>query len=304
MRRAAHHPGRAAPVSFADLTPWDRCAMVLAARPPDGAHPRAVFRLALRQTEGLIGSIIGLLGLALAVPDHSALSRRAKALEVPRPQPRRGGEPLHLLVDSTGLRGAGEWLLEKHGAKTRRSLRPRAAGCFADGSPKRRWRRLHLGLDGDSGQIVRRVAHSQGGRRRRRGRLLARSSHGRGGLVHRRWWIRPRPRFHRRRPAPPRGGHRRAAARDRRAERDGRDRAHAARPPFAAHRRARAHGLAESLRLHEAGPSEAAIGRWKQVIGDGLRSRTGERRATEVDVAVHALNRMLEFGRPISVRTA
>jgi Transposase DDE domain len=42
-----------------------------------------VFGLALRQTEGLIGSVIGLLGLDLAVPDHSTLSRRAKTLEVP-----------------------------------------------------------------------------------------------------------------------------------------------------------------------------------------------------------------------------
>ena len=49
---------------------------------------------------------------------------------------------------------------------------------------------------------------------------------------------------------------------------------------------------------------EATIGRFKQVIGDGLRCRTDQRRATEVDVAVHALNRMLELGRPISVRTA
>ena len=62
---------------------------------------RAVFRMALRQTEGLIGFIIGLLGLALTVPDHSTLSRRAATLEVPRPQPRRDGEPLHLLVDIT-----------------------------------------------------------------------------------------------------------------------------------------------------------------------------------------------------------
>ncbi|CAA9251529.1 MAG: hypothetical protein AVDCRST_MAG04-2138, partial [uncultured Acetobacteraceae bacterium] len=44
---------------------------------------RAVFRLALRQTEGLIGSILALLGLDLGVPDHSTLSRRAEALEVP-----------------------------------------------------------------------------------------------------------------------------------------------------------------------------------------------------------------------------
>jgi len=105
---------------------------------------RAVFRLALRQAEGLIGSVIGLLGLALRVPDHSTLSRRAATLEVPRPRPSRadaGGEsePMHLLVDSTGLKlcGAGEWLIEKHGTRARRS-----------------WRKLHIGLDAETGQIV------------------------------------------------------------------------------------------------------------------------------------------------------
>src|SRR3954462_12699806 len=86
---------------------------------------RAVFRLAFRQTEGLIGSIIGLLGLTLRVPDHTTLSRRAATLEVPRPQRQPGAhaEPMHLLVDSTGLKlcGAGEWLVEKHGTKTRRA---------------------------------------------------------------------------------------------------------------------------------------------------------------------------------------
>jgi Transposase DDE domain len=49
---------------------------------------------------------------------------------------------------------------------------------------------------------------------------------------------------------------------------------------------------------------EAAIGRWKQVIGDGLRSHRDDRRATEVEVAVHVLNRMLELGRPNYVRVA
>ena len=91
---------------------------------------RAVFRLALRQAEGLIGSVIRLLDLDLAVPDHSTVSRRAETLEVPRP--RTGTEPVHLLVDSTGLKlcGASEWLHEKHGTKVRRS-----------------WRKLHLGMD-------------------------------------------------------------------------------------------------------------------------------------------------------------
>ena len=50
--------------------------------------------------------------------------------------------------------------------------------------------------------------------------------------------------------------------------------------------------------------AEAAIGRWKQVIGDRLRAHTDERRATELDVAVHVLNRMLELGRPSYVRLA
>ena len=47
---------------------------------------------------------------------------------------------------------------------------------------------------------------------------------------------------------------------------------------------------------------EATMNRWKQVIGDELRAHTDERRATEVAVAVHALNRMLEVGRPSYVR--
>ena len=49
---------------------------------------------------------------------------------------------------------------------------------------------------------------------------------------------------------------------------------------------------------------EATMNRWKQVIGDELRAHTDERRATEVTVAVHALNRMLELGRPNYVRVA
>src|SRR5918997_4037079 len=84
---------------------------------------RAVFRLPFRRTEGLIGSVIGLLGLDLAVPDHTTPCRRAETLEVPRPRPRSDGEPMRLLGDSTGLRlcGPGEWLVEKHGTRTRRS---------------------------------------------------------------------------------------------------------------------------------------------------------------------------------------
>ncbi len=50
--------------------------------------------------------------------------------------------------------------------------------------------------------------------------------------------------------------------------------------------------------------AETGMSRFKQVIGDGLRSHTDERRATEVEVAVHILNRMLKLGCPKSVRIA
>ena len=66
------------------------------------------------------------------------MSRRSKTLEMP-PLCRSGPGPLHLLVDSTGLKlgGAGEWLVEKHGTSRRRS-----------------WRKLHLGVDAESGEIL------------------------------------------------------------------------------------------------------------------------------------------------------
>ena len=49
---------------------------------------------------------------------------------------------------------------------------------------------------------------------------------------------------------------------------------------------------------------EADIWRWKRVIGDGLRSRTDGRQASEVAIAAGALNRMLELGCPEYVRIA
>ena len=139
---------------------------------------RAVFRLAFRQTEGLIGSIISLLGLTLRMPDHTTLSRRGANLEVPRPQRHAGSsdaETLHLLVDNTGLKlcGAGEWLVEKHGTKTRRA-----------------WRKLHLGVHTDTGQIMASAFDRQRGGRWRAGRPVARPDHRSAGLVHRRWGLR------------------------------------------------------------------------------------------------------------------
>jgi hypothetical protein len=99
---------------------------------------RAVFHQPLRQTEGLVGSLLGLMGLDLPVPDHTTLSRRARTLAV-APKVWTASGPLHLLVDSTGVKlsGPGEWLAGKHGIQRRRA-----------------WRKLHLGVDAETGMIV------------------------------------------------------------------------------------------------------------------------------------------------------
>src|SRR3954452_2748804 len=78
--------GAAAPRTTPGVLPWYSALAILTA-----LTLRAVFRLAYRQAEGLLGSVVDLLGLALRVPDHTTLSRRAATLEVPRPR-RAGGD--------------------------------------------------------------------------------------------------------------------------------------------------------------------------------------------------------------------
>lgn len=99
-----------------------------------------VYKQPLRQTQGLIRGIVRLMGLDISVPDFSTLSRRGRGLILPEKPRTRRNEPVHLVVDSTGLKifGEGEWLREKHKTKGRR----------------RSWRKLHLGLDLVSGQII------------------------------------------------------------------------------------------------------------------------------------------------------
>jgi hypothetical protein len=98
---------------------------------------RLVFHLALRQAEGFATSVLRLLGQELRVPDHTTLSRRSRGFAGRQPKVAPNG-PLHLAIDSTGLKlfGQGEWDAEKHG-RARRS-----------------WRKLHLAVDAGTGEIV------------------------------------------------------------------------------------------------------------------------------------------------------
>ena len=97
---------------------------------------RAVFHLPLRATQGMAQSLFELMGLALGVPHYSTLSRRAAELEVDLSRKSQG--PLHLVLDSTGLKvyGEGEWKVRKHGYSKRRT-----------------WRKLHLAIDAETHEI-------------------------------------------------------------------------------------------------------------------------------------------------------
>jgi hypothetical protein len=78
---------------------------------------KVLFGMALRQTTGFVGSLLQLVGLDWAVPDFSALSRREKTLKVNIPC--RGSDgPLHLLVDSTGIKVEGEGERTEEGQQT------------------------------------------------------------------------------------------------------------------------------------------------------------------------------------------
>jgi hypothetical protein len=90
---------------------------------------RAAFKLALRQIEGLMTSVLTLMGLTISAPDHTTVSRCAATLPVIQAPPVPHG-PLHVLIDSTGLQvyGASQWLEAKHGAKSRWTWRKLASG--------------------------------------------------------------------------------------------------------------------------------------------------------------------------------
>ena len=108
---------------------------------------RVVFRLPLRQTEGFLDSLLSLMGLDLKAPDHTTLSRRNRIVKLP-PLSRAHDGPIHLIVDSTGLKimGSGEWNAHKYKASKKR----------------RDWRKLHIGVD-EEGFIVAAELTTSGG---------------------------------------------------------------------------------------------------------------------------------------------
>ena len=194
---------------------------------------------------------------------------------------------MHLLVDSTGLRlcGPGEWLVEKHGSRTRRS-----------------WRKLHIGVDADTGRIVAsklttndvddgsQVGHLLDQIGSPVASLTADGAFDRDDVYTEVTTRHPDAEVI----VPPRSSAMPSQTagttptqRDRHIE------------IIAEHGRM---AWQKASGYNWRALVEADISRWKRVIGDGLRSQTDGRQASEVAIAVSVLNRMLKLGRPEYVR--
>ena len=95
---------------------------------------RMIFHLPLRQTEGFLVSLARMLEIDLPIPDHTTLSRRLKKLSDIQFRSAGKDQPIHLLIDSTGLR--------IH------------VGPLGKPPKRRAWRKLHLAVDADTGEIL------------------------------------------------------------------------------------------------------------------------------------------------------
>ena len=99
---------------------------------------KLLFGLPWRSVEGLLGSLFHFVGLEGPIPDHTTLSRRTRGLNVPLRRP-SNGEPVHLVVDASGLGivGQGQWAAAKWGERGRRG-----------------WRKLHVAVGEDGGILA------------------------------------------------------------------------------------------------------------------------------------------------------
>ena len=247
---------------------------------------RLLYALPLRQTEGFVASILALMGLDLRVPDHTTLSRRHADLAVALPH-QRGGEPMHLVVDSTGLKvyGEGEWKVRQHGWNKRRT-----------------WRKLHLGIDEATGAIVAQTLTTN--RQDDAGQvepLLAQieapiEAVGGDGAYDRRKVFDALAAPDQKPPIrpiiPPR--------KDAKIEQHGNTKAEPL-PRDETIRALRQQGRRawkKASRYHRRSIAETQIGRYKHIVGDTLHARTLPNQQTETRVGCALLNRLRHLAKP------
>jgi hypothetical protein len=250
---------------------------------------RLVFHLALRQAEGFVASVLRLLGLDLPVPDHTTLSRRSRAFANRRPHAVPHG-PLHLLIDSTGLKlfGKGEWDGERHGR----------AG--------RSWRKLHIAVDAETGEIIASVLTGKEAGDAGQVPVLLNQIEGEIASVVADGAYDGEPVYQaitaRQPQAPPsivipprRSAILSAQADTAPSQRDGHI--------YLIHEQGRS-GWRKVTGHGRRSLVETAIGRYKALIGPRLRARTLANQQGEVALGTEVLNRMIRVAKPVSVRIA
>jgi len=247
---------------------------------------RTVFHLALRQAEAFAGSVLRLLGLDLRIPDHSTLSRRGSEFATRRPTV--VARARHLILDSTGLKlfGQGEWNEEKYGRH------------------RRSWRKLHLAIDADTGEIVASaltendaddIGAVPGLLEQVDGEITSFTADGAydGEPVYQ-----AVARQQHDPPAdvviPPRASAVLSTdSTDQQSQRDRHVRMIAEKGRM---------GWQKATGYGRRSLVETAIGRYKHLIGSTLRARNLATQQGEVAIAVRALNRMINVGKPLSIR--
>lgn len=246
---------------------------------------RSVYHLPLRATEGFARSIFELMGLDLPVPDYTTLCRRAKTLQITLPKV--AGGPLHLVIDSTGLKvyGEGEWKVRQHGYSRRRT-----------------WIKLHLAIDPESHEIRAAMVSEPGVTDAEAVPDLLAQEGGpveaveADGAFDRRGVYEELERRGARAVIPPR--------RDAKIRRHG----NKAGPRLARDenlRRIRKVGRAAGKQesgYHRRSLGETAMSRMKTIFGGGVASRRTQQQAKEVGIRCRALNIMTHQGMPVSER--
>lgn len=251
---------------------------------------RSLFSLPLRQAEGFMRSIRALLKLDIPIPHYTTYSRRGNGLPIPARFKRRGSEPVVLVADSTGLKifGEGEWLQKKH--KT--------------GGKRRTWRKLHICIDltdneivameltteavGDTTALPDLLNQINGDIER----FLADGAYD-GGPTYQLMADRPQGSIIQTVIPPPKNAILSAQAETHQTERD-----RHIQDIESKGRMAWQKDTGYNLRSRV----EAQIGRWKNVIGNKLRSRTLLNQITEAKIGQKILNRMNGLGRPMFER--
>ena len=243
---------------------------------------RLLYHLPLRQAEGFLHALFGMMRLDLSAPDYTTLSRRSQHLRR-RLRPVPPGEGLQLVLDGTGLSivGAGEWAAAKHGGRGRRG-----------------WRKLHLGVD-QSGVIrVHTLTEATGDDATTALDLLTavegplvrvtadaaydtvavyETAGARGATV-----VVPPART-----ATVSGHGPRSPARDR---------------TITWVKTLGRRQWKKASGYHRQGRVENAFFRYKSIIGDSLRARSPAGQGSEVVLGCEILNRMTALGRPVSYR--